>query len=162
MNLRAFAFLAACTLAVAACGGSSPHRVGAGPTTSTTVTDAGAAPTTLPEQAAPGVGPTTPPAAGSPTTSPTSANAPTRTTAASHPATTAAPGPSTTTTPSGTVVSSTNNQSYGQILVDAQGRTLYLFTPDDGMSSPQCTGSCAQTWPPLKASGSPKAQGAAK
>jgi predicted lipoprotein with Yx(FWY)xxD motif len=70
--------------------------------------------------------------------------------------------PTTTAAAAGTVVSSTNNPQYGAILVDAKGRTLYLFTPDDGTSTPQCTGSCAQTWPPLKASGTPHAQGGAK
>jgi predicted lipoprotein with Yx(FWY)xxD motif len=59
-------------------------------------------------------------------------------------------------------VSSTNNATYGPILVDGNGRTLYLFTPDDGMSTPQCTGGCAQTWPPLKASGAPHATGGAQ
>ena len=166
MNLRALAFVAACVLAVGACSSSSSHRVGAGSTGSTTSTEAGS-PTTLAELGAPADAPTTLAAAGSatagsPTTSRPSGNAPTRTTVASQPATTAAPAPSPTTTPSGTVVSSTNNSSYGQILVDAHGRTLYLFTPDDGMSAPQCTGSCAQTWPPLKASGAPKAEGSAK
>jgi predicted lipoprotein with Yx(FWY)xxD motif len=34
------------------------------------------------------------------------------------------------------------------ILTDAQGRTLYYFTPDTA-SKTVCTGSCAQTWPPL-------------
>ena len=67
-------------------------------------------------------------------------------------------------------VASTNKSSnislrttkVGKVLVAANGRTLYLFTPDDGASSPQCTGSCAQTWPPLKASGTPRAQGGAR
>lgn len=68
----------------------------------------------------------------------------------------------TSTVPSGTVVSSTNSSRYGPILTDARGRTLYLFTPHDATSSPQCTGSCAQTWPPVKASGKPRAEGGAK
>ncbi len=38
----------------------------------------------------------------------------------------------------------------GQILVDAEGKTLYLFTNDaEGTST--CTGGCAETWPPLVA-----------
>ena len=60
------------------------------------------------------------------------------------------------------MVSSTDNPTYGSILVDANGRTLYLFTPDDGTSTPQCTGSCAQTWPPLAASGTPRAEAKAQ
>jgi predicted lipoprotein with Yx(FWY)xxD motif len=36
----------------------------------------------------------------------------------------------------------------GRILVDAQGRTLYLFEKDkDGQSA--CSGACASAWPPL-------------
>ena len=41
----------------------------------------------------------------------------------------------------------------GDVLVDEEGFTLYLFTKDsDGSSA--CTGSCATTWPPLLAPGS--------
>jgi predicted lipoprotein with Yx(FWY)xxD motif len=36
----------------------------------------------------------------------------------------------------------------GTVLVDGQGRTLYLFEPDH-QSAPTCTGSCAAAWPPL-------------
>ncbi|HET9110216.1 MAG TPA: hypothetical protein VFN78_05265 [Ktedonobacterales bacterium] len=37
-------------------------------------------------------------------------------------------------------------------LADAKGMTLYYFTPDSATTI-ACTGSCAQTWPPLMASG---------
>ena len=44
----------------------------------------------------------------------------------------------------------------GRILVDAHGRSLYLFAKDRrGKSS--CSGSCATAWPPLIASGKPRA-----
>jgi predicted lipoprotein with Yx(FWY)xxD motif len=44
----------------------------------------------------------------------------------------------------------------GQILVDGNGRTLYLFAADKaGMST--CYGDCASVWPPLLASGVPLA-----
>lgn len=36
----------------------------------------------------------------------------------------------------------------GPVLVDGQGRTLYMFPPDAG-SRVTCTGGCAGTWPPL-------------
>ena len=36
----------------------------------------------------------------------------------------------------------------GDILVDAQGRTLYAFTKDKGDQS-MCSGQCAQNWPAL-------------
>lgn len=42
----------------------------------------------------------------------------------------------------------------GKILVDSQGRTLYLFQKDSGTTS-ACTGACASAWPPLRASGEP-------
>jgi predicted lipoprotein with Yx(FWY)xxD motif len=44
----------------------------------------------------------------------------------------------------------------GPVLVNAQGRTLYLFKADHGTTS-ACSGACAQAWPPLLASGEPKA-----
>jgi predicted lipoprotein with Yx(FWY)xxD motif len=43
------------------------------------------------------------------------------------------------------------NSDLGQILVDSQGRTLYLFEKDKGTTS-LCTGGCAAAWPPLRAS----------
>ena len=46
------------------------------------------------------------------------------------------------------------NESLGKILVNSQGRTLYLFQKDSGTTS-ECTGACAVNWPPLRASGSP-------
>jgi predicted lipoprotein with Yx(FWY)xxD motif len=44
----------------------------------------------------------------------------------------------------------------GRVLVDSQGRTLYLFTPDK-QSTPTCSGACASAWPPLMANGTPTA-----
>jgi len=37
------------------------------------------------------------------------------------------------------------------VLVNGQGRTLYVFLPDAG-SKVTCVGACAATWPPLKIS----------
>jgi predicted lipoprotein with Yx(FWY)xxD motif len=42
----------------------------------------------------------------------------------------------------------------GKILVNSQGRTLYLFGKDSGTTS-ACTGACAGNWPPLRANGKP-------
>ena len=42
----------------------------------------------------------------------------------------------------------------GDVLVDRQGRTLYLFARDSGTVS-ACTGACAVNWPPLLAQGTP-------
>lgn len=36
----------------------------------------------------------------------------------------------------------------GKVLVDARGRTLYLFEKDKGAAS-SCYGACASVWPPL-------------
>lgn len=45
---------------------------------------------------------------------------------------------------------------YGEVLADAEGRALYLFTPDtDGEST--CYDGCAQNWPPLTTDGEPEA-----
>ena len=44
----------------------------------------------------------------------------------------------------------------GKILVDGNGRTLYLFDADKGTSS-MCDGACASAWPPLTTSGKPTA-----
>jgi predicted lipoprotein with Yx(FWY)xxD motif len=53
------------------------------------------------------------------------------------------------------------NSNLGRILVDGRGRTLYLFAKDrNGKSA--CSGSCAVYWPPLIASGKPKAAAGAK
>jgi predicted lipoprotein with Yx(FWY)xxD motif len=47
-----------------------------------------------------------------------------------------------------------SNTGIGQILVNSQGRTLYLFKADQGTKS-ACTGACASAWPPLLVKGKP-------
>src|SRR3954462_3764564 len=49
-----------------------------------------------------------------------------------------------------------SNGGLGKILVDSQGRTLYLFQADHGTKS-ACSGPCAGAWPPLRATGKPSA-----
>jgi predicted lipoprotein with Yx(FWY)xxD motif len=44
----------------------------------------------------------------------------------------------------------------GKVLVDSQGRTLYLFKGDVGPKS-MCTGACVAEWPPLRSSVKPTA-----
>jgi len=44
----------------------------------------------------------------------------------------------------------------GSILVDADGRTLYAFLPDEGGTS-TCYDDCAANWPPLTVEGDPVA-----
>ena len=71
-------------------------------------------------------------------------------TGAADPSTTA----TTTTTTGSSDASATStvkvaSSSLGDILVDADGMTLYLFLPDD-QSTPTCTDGCASAWPPLE------------
>ena len=56
---------------------------------------------------------------------------------------------------------STKKTSLGTFLVNAQGRTLYLWDADKGSMS-ACNGECAQDWPPLTTKGTPKASGGVK
>jgi len=49
----------------------------------------------------------------------------------------------------------------GRILVDGRGHTLYLFEKDKHDKS-ACAGKCAAAWPPLIASGKPRAAAGAK
>jgi len=53
------------------------------------------------------------------------------------------------------------NTALGKILVDSQGKSLYLFEQDTGTKS-TCSGGCATAWPPLRASGKATAGGGAK
>lgn len=46
----------------------------------------------------------------------------------------------------------------GTVLVDAEGFTLYYFTPDEA-GEPTCTSGCAGTWPPATVSAVPKDTG---
>ncbi len=68
---------------------------------------------------------------------------------------TAATPPAKTTSPSPTSIG-TGKTALGTILVDSQGRTLYLFTRDSATTS-TCSGPCAMAWPPLVATGAPTA-----
>ena len=49
----------------------------------------------------------------------------------------------------------------GKILVDSNGRTLYLFDQDKGTST-TCFSSCARAWPPLRTKSKPTAGGEGK
>jgi predicted lipoprotein with Yx(FWY)xxD motif len=46
-----------------------------------------------------------------------------------------------------TPVSSAKKAKVGQVVVDADGRTLYRFTAE-AQGRPVCTGACVKTWPP--------------
>jgi predicted lipoprotein with Yx(FWY)xxD motif len=53
-----------------------------------------------------------------------------------------------------TTIATASEGNLGTILVDSQGRTLYLFQKDSGTKS-ACFGACASAWPPLRDSGKP-------
>jgi predicted lipoprotein with Yx(FWY)xxD motif len=69
-------------------------------------------------------------------------------------ATAASPPPKTKSGGSATV--GVANSSLGNILVDSQGRTIYLFQQDTSTKS-TCSGACATGWPPVRVSGKPTA-----
>jgi predicted lipoprotein with Yx(FWY)xxD motif len=80
-----------------------------------------------------------------------------KTTSTSPPKTAVAP-PKATTAHGATV--SVANTGLGKVLVDSQGRTLYLFKGASGMKSAPTSAFAA--WPPLQPSGKPTAGGGAK
>jgi predicted lipoprotein with Yx(FWY)xxD motif len=80
--------------------------------------------------------------------------------AAASPSTTMAASSSSSTS-SGAATVKTASSPLGTLLVDAKGRTLYLWEADKGSTS-TCNGGCAAAWPPLTTTGHPKAAGGAK
>jgi predicted lipoprotein with Yx(FWY)xxD motif len=72
----------------------------------------------------------------------------TTTSSASSPSTTGAAAANAT-------VSVATDAKFGQILVDSQGRTVYIFDKDTGTTS-ACTGGCASVWPAVTATGTPQ------
>jgi predicted lipoprotein with Yx(FWY)xxD motif len=71
------------------------------------------------------------------------------------PTTPAATTPATSSTASAQV-STKSVSTLGPILVNSEGRTLYIFEPDKH-AKVTCTGACASLWPPLKLSSGQKA-----
>src|SRR4051812_40689517 len=78
---------------------------------------------------------------------------------ASRPASTSTPTAKTSSAAPATV--DVSNSGLGSILVDSQGRTLYLWQADTGPKS-ACSGACAAAWPPLLTTGAPTAASGAK
>jgi predicted lipoprotein with Yx(FWY)xxD motif len=54
------------------------------------------------------------------------------------------------------VINMSENATFGPILVDSKGMTLYLFT-NDTPNTTTCYNSCATAWPPLLINGTPTA-----
>ena len=103
-----------------------------------------------PNNAGPAAQPSAVPAATSvpaATAAPVATAAPAATTAATQ-AAQAPAGPAT--------VMVSKNDKLGQIVSDADGKTLYLFTKDAKDTS-NCYDKCATAWPPLLTTGAPKA-----
>lgn len=68
-----------------------------------------------------------------------------------------APAPTPETAPARVTVMVTPNVELGNIVTDADGNTLYVFTKDErGLSN--CYDPCAQRWPPLLTVGDPAAE----
>jgi predicted lipoprotein with Yx(FWY)xxD motif len=67
---------------------------------------------------------------------------------------TAASAPPKTASGQAATIGAGSEGNLGTILVDSQGRTLYLFQKDSGTKS-ACFGACASAWPPLRDSGKP-------
>lgn len=65
----------------------------------------------------------------------------------------------TTSSSSSGAISTGGVEGLGDVLVGADGRTLYLFTPEKG-GTIACTGSCATTWPAVLAPSGAKSVGA--
>ncbi len=57
---------------------------------------------------------------------------------------------------SGAMVNAFNSPTFGNILVDSKGMTLYIFTKDTPNTS-NCYNTCATYWPPLLTTGAPVA-----
>jgi predicted lipoprotein with Yx(FWY)xxD motif len=63
---------------------------------------------------------------------------------------------SSTVSASSATVSAKHEPGYGNVLVDSAGQPVYMLTSDPSGRS-RCSGSCAKSWPPLTAKGSPTA-----
>jgi predicted lipoprotein with Yx(FWY)xxD motif len=79
----------------------------------------------------------------------------TQSTPTSAPTTASTPTPTAASTFTVKTAQATVDGKATTILIDAQGRTLYYFTPDTA-SKTACTGACAQNWPPLLLTGTGK------
>jgi len=66
------------------------------------------------------------------------------------------PSPSPSPSAAGAIIAVATNSTHGQILVDGNGMTIYLFVADTGTSS-TCYTSCATIWPPVLTDGAPQA-----
>jgi predicted lipoprotein with Yx(FWY)xxD motif len=68
----------------------------------------------------------------------------------------ASPSPSPAASPAAAATIAVATTKLGQILVDGNGMTVYLFVADTGTTS-TCYTSCAALWPPVLTTGAPQA-----
>ena len=80
----------------------------------------------------------------------------TTTTTEAPAATTTTSAATTTTAPAAATVKAAM-VGLGNIVVSADGKTLYAYMPDGTGTTAMCTGGCATAWPPLMAPGTPVA-----
>jgi predicted lipoprotein with Yx(FWY)xxD motif len=94
------------------------------------------------------------------TPSPSASNPPTVAPVVTYPSPTPSlipsPIPSSSPRASGKTISSASTR-LGQILVDSNGRTVYLFLADSGTRSNCNSAGCVQAWPPVLTKGAPQA-----
>lgn len=56
--------------------------------------------------------------------------------------------------PASTAVLATADTDLGEVVVDAEGRTVYVFDSDEaGSGESTCSGECLEQWPPVVADG---------
>lgn len=58
----------------------------------------------------------------------------------------------------GSFLKVTDNDRFGEVLTDGEGRSLYVYTNDtvgEGESVSACTGACTRNWPPVLVDGEP-------
>jgi predicted lipoprotein with Yx(FWY)xxD motif len=92
---------------------------------------------------------------------PSSSNASAKSTPAAGAPASSSGSAGTASTASGTAVA-TGHTSLGTVLVAGpKHMTVYLFEADKGTTS-NCSGACAQAWPPVTTTGEPKAEGGAQ
>ncbi|GAA2133755.1 COG4315 family predicted lipoprotein [Actinomadura napierensis] len=81
--------------------------------------------------------------------------------AAHRPAVPVAASSAPSTSGAGGTIATAKTGNLGQVLVDGQGRTVYLFEKDTGGKS-SCSGACAAVWPPVTTTAKPHAGSQAK
>lgn len=83
-----------------------------------------------------------------------SSSATTTTTSSSSASSSSAPASSSSSTSAAATLSVASNAKLGQIIVDSQGRTVYLYEPDGTSATSTVPAGIKANWPPVAGSGS--------